>query len=84
MFNLAERFWAWKKRKIASQPLITVQGFKVIPFGDKWAVRAPMSGKFRDLKGDHNWDQSATWFNDCLGTKEEIEKRFGKIIEKDA
>lgn len=84
MFNFAERFWAWKKRKIASTPTYTEQGFKVVQFGDKWAVRATFPKTFRDLKGDHSWSQTSTWFRDCLATKEEIERRFGKFIEKGA
>lgn len=84
MFNFAERFWAWKKRKIAGRPVYTVQGYKVVQFDDKWAVKAVLPGTYRDLKGDHSWSSTSTWFRDCLATKEEIEKRFGKFIEKDA
>lgn len=84
MFNFAERFWAWKKRRILSAPIFTEQGFKVLKFGDKWAVRGVVPGTFKDLVAPHTWTQTSPWFRDCLASKEEIEKRFGKIIEKEA
>ena len=76
--NLCEKYWAWVNKK----KYITEQDYKVVRFGDKWAVKM-LSGRYKDLKTEgHYWSQSSGYFRDCLVDKSEIERRFGKILEK--
>lgn len=79
MFDLANKFWDWKSSQVANKPLKTEQGYKVMRFGESFAVRA-YPGHYYDLKGSWKWSHSDTYFRDCLGSRDEIENRFGKIL----
>jgi len=76
--NLCEKYWAWVNKK----KYVTEQGYAVSPFGDKWAVRT-LTGSYKDLRtAGHSWREDSGYFRDCLADKEEVERRFGKILEK--
>lgn len=76
--NLCEKYWEWVSRK----KYITEQGYTVVQFGDKWAVKR-LTGQYKDLRTPgFSWTSQSHHFSDCLASKDEIERRFGKISEK--
>lgn len=83
MLSILEMWWEYKARKVREKPIRTTHGFKVRKFGDKYAVISTGGlGRYQDIRNPgYNWTQANAWFKDCLGTKEEIEKRFGDFIE---
>lgn len=87
MLNLAERYWSWRNKPKPPKIFFnTEDGHKVRKFGERWAVVAKHGYKkdaYCDLKGDHAWVQGDSWFKDCLGEREEIEDRFGKILDEE-
>lgn len=76
--NLCEKYWAWVNKK----KYFTDKGYTVVPFGDKWAVKS-ITGSYKDLRtSGHSWREDSHYFRDCLGEKVDVERRFGKILEK--
>lgn len=85
MLNLAQIYWDWRNKPKPAQLYIkTDMGHTVRKFNDKWVVvdnRA--TNKYKDLTGPYSWKYGDTWFRDCLASREEIEARFGKILDSE-
>ena len=80
MFNLLEMFWEWKKSKIK---LKTELGFKVKCFGvNQYAVHGE-GYSFRSLNDNGSWTIAQYVGQYCVGSREEIEAKFGKILGLD-
>lgn len=79
MFSLAEKYWKWRNRKPIK--FKTENGYTAKRFGESWAICC-WYGCYRDLvHTHHSWSESSRFFRDCLTSREEIEKRFGKILD---
>lgn len=85
MLNLAQIYWDWRNRPRRTRYIKTDMGFSVRKFADKWAVSTNrFSGKYYDLRSSGlSWWESSTYFRDCLGTRAEVESRFGKILDSE-
>ena len=72
-----------RKERQRRTPIRTTDGHIVVPINEfKYAVQSRNDSKrFIDLATKcHAWSRNSQFFKDCLATREEIEKEYGKFI----
>lgn len=84
MFDLANKFWDWKKQRHNNRPLKTELGYTI----DRWPENK-FAARSKSLF-EHGWVSLAcgddyvwgkTYSKYFTGTKEQIESKFGKILD---